>query len=224
MTVAEPVYTPLTERFWSRLPEVYRTFDSQLGWPFKRWLSCILDQADPLEQLIDRIDYVSPADGGAPGDTSDLVDPATADVAWLSWLAQLRGVRLDAGLSELAQRDAVANASSGWRAGTKSAVAAAAMSALTGTRYAAVYDHSTAAGLGTGGVWDVLIVTRSDETPGGAASVIDAVNAKRAKPAGVTLYAIAYEASWAQLQAAYPTWQGFELRGSWAQIEQTGLS
>lgn len=218
--VDEPVYSAEAERFWTLIPAMYRDADAG-DWLFKRYLSAMLDRLGEVGDLYRRIDYISLNDGGAAGDTSDLTNPQTADLSWLPWLAQLVGVDLDPALSEQAQRDAIAYASSGWMAATKSAVAAAAKSALTGSRYAVVYDHSIAT-VGDGGEWDVLIVTRTSETPD-IDAVLTAIVDKRAKPAGVTLHHLAYAATWAQVEAAYPTWADWAAAGSWRAIEETGL-
>lgn len=155
-------------------------------------------------------------------DTSDLADPNTADNSWLDWLGQLVGVQnIDPGLTLVERRDAVRYAASGWRAGTKLAVANAAKSVLTGTQYAKVYDHSTSLGdKGSAGAWDVLIVTRNSETPD-AATVLDTINKKHAKPAGVVLHHQSYEASWNLVETTYPSWSAIESVGSWGAIEDT---
>lgn len=154
-------------------------------------------------------------------DTSDLTDPQTADAEWLPWLAQLVGVPLTADMSEAERRDAVQYASSGWRAGTKSAIADAAKSALIGSRYAKVYDHSVASP-GDGGVWDVLIVTRGTETPD-VAAVLSAVIRRAAKPAGVVLRHRAYESEWSAQESQFPSWNAIEAAASWNKIQEVGL-
>lgn len=154
-------------------------------------------------------------------DTSDLVDPWAADPAWLPWLARLVGVNLVASLTVPEQRDAVAYATSGFRAGTKEAIAAAARSALTGTKHVEVYDHSISAP-GNGGPWDILLVTRGTETPN-VNTVLRAVTTKNAKPAGVVLHHRAYDTAWDTVEANYPTWQAVEAAGSWNAIQEAGL-
>jgi hypothetical protein len=157
-------------------------------------------------------------------DTSDLVDAASADDSWLPWLGQLFGVDLAPGLNVIERRDAVRYASSGFKAGSKPALGDAVRSELTGTKSVAIYDHSTDApsGVGAGTQWEVLIVTRSSETPAGGAAILDAVARKGAKPAGVKLYHKSVEATWATIEATYPTWADWETK-TWSQIEETGL-
>lgn len=192
-----------TDRWYNSLPQHYRDADEPLGYPLLRYMSLLGDQAGEIFTLLTRINYIPPEDGGAHGDTSDLVDPAAADLAWLPWLGQLVGVKLTPAITGQAARDAVAGAVSGFQVGTKTAIANAARSALTGTRYVKVYDHSITT-VGDGGVWDVLIVTRTSETAD-INAVIAAVSTKNAKPAGVTLHYMAYSATFAQTRAALGT-------------------
>lgn len=149
-------------------------------------------------------------------DTSDLGDPTTADPEWLPWMAQLVGVKLEPGFTEQQARDAVLYASAGWRAGTKQAIADAAKSELTGTKYAAVYDHAIT-GPGNGGQWDVLIITRPTETPD-PAKLLAAVVARGAKPAGVVLRHRAIESSWDTVESENPTWA--DITETWDELQE----
>jgi hypothetical protein len=209
-----------TQRLYERLPDFYRKADTQQGLALRRYISLLGDQADEIENLLNRIQYIPPDDGGQPGDTSDLTDPTRADPAWLPWLAQLVGVTIPPGTSTQGQRDAIANAVSGFHAGTKTAIAAAAQSALTGTRFVQVYDHSITTP-GDGGRWDVLLVTRISETPD-IPAVLQAVTDKRAKPAGVVLHHRAFSATWSTVTSTYPTWAS-RAGKTWIDIEEVGL-
>lgn len=220
-----PAFSPTVERLYGRYPEHYRDADElEADYPFKRFSALIGDQVGEVEAILDRINYVPLDEGGEAGDTSELVNAELADNSWLDWLAQLVGVILEARLTEAERRDAVQDAPAGWQAGNKTAIAAAAKTALTGTKYAAVYDHSdgTGAGIGTATEWDVLIVTRPSETPD-APAVLATVIAKKAKPAGVVLHHASYEASWDAIEAAFPTWDDIEAAGSWDAIQEAGL-
>lgn len=205
--------------FYESLPQHYLDADASLDYPLYRWVAGVLSVFGEVAYALDRIDY----DPEVPelGTTSDLADPVTADVGWLPWIAQLVGVPLQAGFTEAEARDAVRFASAGWRAGTKTAVADAAKSELTGTRFARVYDHSVTEP-GDGGMWDVLIVTRTTETPD-VPAVLTAVERRGAKPAGVVLHHRAYEASWDTVVATYNTWSAIEAAGSWQTIQEAGL-
>lgn len=219
-----PAFTAHLERLYERLPEHYRDADGRQDgdYPLKRFLALLGDQAGALEVLVDRIDFIPEHEGGVAGDTSDLVDPDTADVAWLPWLGQLLGAQIAPGLTDAEKRDLVRFAPAGWRAGNKQAVADAAKTVLTGTKYAQVYDHSTdVSAIGAATQWDVLIVTRTSETPD-PALVIPTVIAKRAKPAGVELYHRSYEGSWGDVSAEFPTWADWNGR-TWAEIQEAGL-
>ncbi len=221
MTFPAPTYGPFAERLFASLPEYVKETDYLQGSPLKRYLSGVGDELGDVRALADRIDYRTVPDGGVPGDTSDLVHPDRADPNWLIWLGQLFGVDVTANLAETEKRDAIRFASSGWRGGTKLAVANAAKSVLIGTRFARVFEHSTATGIGSGTMWDVLVVTRPTETPS-PAEVLAAINRKNAKPAGVVLHHRMYEASWEQVETALPTWADWEAR-TWQQIESIGI-
>jgi hypothetical protein len=248
--VAEPAVSDFTARWYARLPGEYRDADAGLDWPLLRFLSLLGDQGGDVLTLLERIDYRAPDDSppGEAGDTSDLADPATADVAWLPWLAQLVGVVLDPALSVQERRDLLASASSGWRIGTKAAVADAVRTRLSGTKYVEVHSHSTEQGVGSGGAFDVLIVTLESETIGwfslestaptwadvealgswdaieeqANAKLHEAVIAAGAKPAGVRLWWAPYRASWDVIEAAYPTWADVEAAGSWSALQEVG--
>lgn len=216
--MTEPVFHPVTEDAYASLPEIHRTLDAaQLpAYPLKRFLSAMTDQVGAVFDIVERADF-EPVDSREDDTqaTSDLVDPATAEPAWLPWLGQLVGVRVNTGLTEQAQRDQAAGAVSGFRAGTRPAIAEAARSVLTGTRHAEVYARTVSVP-GDGGRWDVLIVTRASETPAGV-DVVAAVIEKGAKPAGVKLRHRAYEAAW----GAERPWSDFN--ASWQDIQERGL-
>lgn len=137
------------------------------GWPLLRYLSTLLDQATPLLDLYDRFEH-SPADDrpygglshlegvaqpwrgygsgdygsggyGEAADTSDLVDPATADAGWLSWLAQLVGATLLPGWDNPTRRTQIgAPASGAWAKGTIAAITDLARAYVGGTGYVGV--------------------------------------------------------------------------------------
>lgn len=213
-----PVFSATTERVYASLPEVYRNEDELRNWPLLRYLACFVDYAGDVEALYDRFNYVAPSDGGPEVGTSELVDPSFADFAWLRWLGQLIGVDVPATLTENEARDAVQFASSGWRAGTKTGIADAAKSALTGSKHVSVEDHHL------GDAWTVRLVTRTSETPD-VDAVLQAVVDKKAKPAGVVLAHTAYSASWAQIEATYPTWTDVGFGAvNWQTLEEAGLT
>lgn len=220
--MARPVLNPPAGRavddFYDALPEHYREADEPLGYPLYRWMAGPLSQLGVVTTLIDRFTY----DPAIPedGTTSDLTDPETADPEWLPWLAQLVGVPLPAGLSTAEARDAVRFASAGWRAGTKASIAAAARTALTGSQFARVFDHSIS-DPGNGGPFDVMVVTVSSETPSSAA-VLDAIVRRGAKPAGVVLHHRDYESSWDAIATNLgTTWA--DVAGPWNRIMEAGL-
>lgn len=101
----EPEFGTTTERLYDRLPGLYREADETHDHALKRYAALTVDQAADVEDLFDRIDYRDLAEGGAVGDTSDLVDPDTADGLWLPWLAQLVGVRASEDTGEATSAD-----------------------------------------------------------------------------------------------------------------------
>lgn len=237
-----PYMTALVDRLYGRLPEVYRTFDSDGSkWPLKRYLGAALHQAGLIDNVIDGIAGSNPVgpdrtpwalDGQALANwkaartfrASSLADPAQADSKWLTWMAQLVGARLDPAANDMERRDTIRYATSGWRAGTRQAIADAAKTALTGTKYARVMPQTkpaSGAGVTPGTIWQVTIVTRTSETPS-AADVLAAVARKGVKPAGVVLYVTSYTSTWDIIEARYPTWDHLE-QTTWDDLEQAGI-
>lgn len=237
-----PVSSILVDRLYQRLPEVYRVMDAHdQTWPFKRYLYAALHQAGEIDDMIDQLDGERPVGPATPepwglqpdelevwrasrlSRDSLLGDPVNAPAAWLPWLAQLVGAHLDPAASETERRDTIRFATSGYRAGTRSTIADAARSALTGTREVQVLPRKKPVG-GTivdGGPWDITIVTKITETPD-VGAVLGAVLRKGTKPAGAVLWHYAFEATWDAVEAAYPTWADRDAQ-SWQQIEETGL-
>ncbi|KWW97390.1 hypothetical protein LI90_4362 (plasmid) [Carbonactinospora thermoautotrophica] len=203
-----------TERWYGRLPEFYRDADAQEqsgdGYPLLRYLSLLGDQAGEVETVLDR---------AAAGELSD---PQRADPAWLPWLGQLVGVRMPPATTVQAWRDAIEDGASGWRSGTREAIAAAARTVLTGTRYVDVRPHE---GKTTGGnPWVIAIVVRADEAPAPLSKVADAVVSAGAKPAGFALAVTTFVPTWDAVDTAYPTWQAIDALATWAQVDSTGAS
>jgi phage tail-like protein len=197
-----------TRRAYDRLPAFYRSDDLDEGEALLRFMSLWLDQASEVEELFSDV-------------RAGLGDPDLADAAWLPWLAQMAGVEVEADATELELRAAIGGAVSGYRVGTKEAIADAARTALTGDQDVWVYDHSTSS-VGDGGAWDVLVITRPAETPD-SAEVLAAIVRKHAKPAGVKLWYRGFSATWDAIVAAYPTWNAIAAAGSWNTLEQTGV-
>ena len=125
-----------TDALYGRLPEAYRDADEVLDYPLLRYLSLLADQLEPLDDLVERIDY----DAEEEGDTSDLVDATGANAGWFPWLAQLLGVTL-AGLDVVEQRAALADPVASWDHGTPGAIAEAAARGLSGTKAVTVTAH-----------------------------------------------------------------------------------
>lgn len=212
--------SPFTDRWFAALEDFRRTVDDTTGGQLLAFLDALGQLVDPATTLAARADYLTPDEGGAAGDTSDLVDPATADAGWLPYLAQVvYAVPLDGVTDSDERRRVILARAPGRIVGTKADVLAAAKGALTGTRTARVLDHSDPTG--AAGEWDVLVMTRPEETPSQQA-VIDAVIAAGAKPAGVHLWVRDFAPTVGEVDAAYPTaadWSGLTV----ADVQATGL-
>lgn len=156
-------------------------------------------------------------------DGSDLVDPSTADPAWLGWLAQIVGARLPAELTSSQRRDAVRQAAR-LNAGSQDALVGAARTALSGNRSVVVYPHTRVSGgvKAAGGPWDLTVVTNGTETPSSAA-VLDAIRRLDAKPAGVRLFHIVYAGTWSTFHSSYPTWSAIHARSTWGRLQEASL-
>lgn len=207
-----PDVSDLTDRAYAGLPEVYRTVDpaqpaggAGQTYPLLRYLALALDPLSSVEDVQAAIDYVAPRDGGAPGDTSALVDPATADESWLPWLAQLLGVPV-VGLTVDESRAALTNAAASWAHGTRSAIAARAAENTTGTHHVEItYPYDPAR------PWVIGVGVHAGEVS--LASTWDALEALGgADPATGKL------ATWEQLEAAASTPSGI----TWAALENAG--
>lgn len=208
--MARPDVHPTTLRLYQRLPAYLRDADeAQAGppdYPLLRYLSLLGDQLGEVEDLVDRMDYRHPFDGGTPGDTSDLVDPATADAAWLPWLAQVASVTLADQATEAARRTLIAGANELHAEGSEGAMRAAIRPLLTDTRYVEVVPNFS-------GTWAIGIVTLSNESAGTTPAAILAA-ATPHKPAGASLVHD-YGLTWADLEATFPTWDAIDAAGSW---------
>jgi hypothetical protein len=85
-----------------RLPLAFQDADAASGQPLQRWLGLLWDQVGPAVDMIDEF----------TGTVSRLMDPATADDAWLSWLGQFVGLQLPASMPAPAKRAAILAAAS----------------------------------------------------------------------------------------------------------------
>jgi hypothetical protein len=240
--MTEPIYSASTERLWSRLPEIYRTYDADNNWEFKTYISAMADQLEQVEEMVARLLLVPEEDyreftsdnditntyhrppeledddselGYAPlYKTSDLVDPRTANAEWLPYVAQLYGVSLPNDTIEY-QRAAIFHGYTSLRGGSKRALVQAVQSQLTGDKQVLLYPHRDGAGGSIDSAaseWDVLVVTQLDETPDGA-DIVGEVLRRNAKPAGVVFHAITYSIDWDTIETL--DWDAIEAFGTW---------
>ena len=220
---------------------------SENNYALKKYLSSIAGQLDEINSLIARLEYIPPEEradwlaaqtsfttyqrpagiedpalGWEPiGYTSDLFDGRTANDEWLPWVAQIIGADISFLTTEVDQRDAIIENFLGYRAGSRAALEAAVKAVLTGTKFVRIYPHRDGAGgslSSFGDMWDILIVTKEEETPN-VADIVDEVLRKRAKPAGVVLHHIAYNVTWDMIETLFPTWTALEAAGNWDNIE-----
>lgn len=246
----EPTMSVTTERLYARLPEAYRRLDADNGWTFKQWLDGIGNELNTIDTFRARFTHIQPNAmddwmvaatplntyerdpaledpdiGFAPiYDTSDLIDGRTADAAWLPWIGQLVGSDLTTSYTDVERRNNVVYAFLGYRAGSRSSLRNSVLEELTGTKYLQVLDHSKVVGVSSiepGTEWEVVLVTKPSETPGGA-DIVGTIERKGAKPAGVKLYHYAHVISWDALEATFPTWNALDAVTSWDVIEASG--
>lgn len=222
MSDPRPTTTEVTDRFYGSLPEVYRDADAAQddgpsNYPLLRYLSLLLDQLQPIADLITRITYV-PMDERADlpstsalevpspwqrfgtgefgddtfgdADTSDLVDPSTADAGWLAWLAQLLGVNV-AGLDLADARALLFQPADSWAHGTPEAIARKARRQLDPDDYVDVRPHFA------GEPFTIAVITKTAETYG--------------------------TTTWGELNDAAPTWGDLEALGSWNAAEAASV-
>jgi len=240
--MAYPVVTQATLDVYARLPAHYRDADARQtsggGYPLLRWLSGIHDQMQDVDTLLARINYRTLAEGRVGADTSDLVDPLTADPAWLPWLGWLVGINASTRLTVAEQRAAIAGVGAGgFAAGSQGSLRAVVAPMLSGARVVLVVP-------GEFGRWTVGVHTRASETailswdgvestfrdwgefeaPGSwdglsPRDVLVAITRANVTPAGVSITHTLGVAQWDPLEAQLPTWTAWEAAGSWAAVE-----
>lgn len=245
--MTEPVYSATTEKLWRRLPEVYRTYDEDNDWAFKKFISSFADQLDEVETLSERFflvgeedyrlltedlgvtDTYTRPDGLEDDDspigylpmyqTSDLVDPRTANEEWLPYVAQLYGVQLPNDTVDY-QRAAIWYGYTSLKGGSKQALREALQDQLTGDKWVDIYERRDGAGGSIdspAGEWDILVVTRTEETPPGLDLVAE-IERRNAKPAGVILHQITYNAPWDDIDTL--DWTAIEAFSNWNELER----
>ena len=257
--MTEPTYNTTTERLYKRLPEIYRILDAttntyentaNVDYPFKTFLSGIIDILGEIDTTVERLKYVTPENrneyasasniyntyvrpagledaalGYLPlNETSDLFDGRTADEEWLPWLGKLIGVKADPNEAESVKRDKVIFAYEGFKAGSKQSMGNAVKEVLSGSKFTRVFDHSTVVSgflTPSASEWDVVIMTKTPETPAGF-DLAATVIAKGAKPAGVVLYYLAYTLYWDALESALANWTAIEATLNWDTLETSG--
>lgn len=237
--IALPYLSQFALRLYNRLPQIYRVMDARNDYALLRYVGAACDFGGEVDDMIESVRgsrAVGP-DAPEPWDLDDdelarwrdartdrlslLADPALAPPEWLPYIAQLAGTRLHPQAGTQERRDTIADASSGYRAGCRDALADAARSALTGSRYVLIQPFTRGDG-SAGTMWDVTIRTRVSETPDPQA-IIDTIARKGAKPAGVKLWYATFGTSWDKIEALFPTWSDWEAH-TWDTIEEAGVT
>lgn len=93
--MARPEVTETTERLFGLLEPFRRAGDETQDWSLLRFTSVTGDLLDEVRSLIEAYDRKLPDEGGEPGETSALVDPAIASPEVLPWLGQFFGVTVE---------------------------------------------------------------------------------------------------------------------------------
>lgn len=192
-----------TLAWWGRLPQVYRDADG-VDQPLLHWLDGI--GAVALQAVTDTQARLA---------AGDLVDPDAADPGWLRWLAQMLGVQLAAGSSVADQRHAIAGASVGWARGTTNAIATAAATALTGSKWVVVKPSPTIA-------WTINVYVRADEAPNPLSRIVDVVEASGQRPAGYAIAVVLFTPSWDNIDNTFATWDDAGQPSTWSQVDSLG--
>lgn len=204
----------VTRRVYETLPDLYPDADAEQTppWPLLRYLSLVGDQLDEVTTILDRINARGVDEGGDGSDSSELFDPAKADVAWLPWLATMTGAETWDGMTDADRRATIAASVDGRRVGTRDRIANRARTALTNP------DAPVRVKTRDGDRWTIVIGTPASVTPD-KARVLRAAEDQR--PAGTVYVWEAYTALWGEVEEAAPTWGHIEKAGSWAALELT---
>jgi len=157
-----PNFSEAMERFYDRLPAHYRAMDERQDYVLKKFFAGALQRQQDIDTLRDAIEYDSERD---PSDLSALIDVSKMPAAWLNWRAQLSGI-YNLSMFPIEQRRQVLN-QIGYNGlkGTAQSMARAVQPFLVGSRYVNVFPRTAdATAIGAATMWDVLIVTRGNET------------------------------------------------------------
>jgi hypothetical protein len=234
-----PVLSELAVRLYNRLPQIYRTLDARNDYDLLRYIAAAVSFAGQIDDRIEEIRGARPVGPASPEPwdleadelerwraarqtrLSLLGDPVTAPPEWLPYIAQLVGAKLHPKASLQERRDTITAATSGYRAGTRAALADAVRSVLVGSQYVEIIPHMGQGGT-DGTVWEITIRTRGTETPVSSAEVLEAVVRKGAKPAGAKLYHVTFGTSWDKIETTFPTAADWER--PWSDIEEAGVT
>lgn len=168
-----PTVSRLTQLVFSRLPDYVQAADDANDYATRRFLASLLDPQRATAELVDAADPDTSVTG-----TSELANPAAAQRPWLPWLGWLVGLDV-VGISETAQRQAIAEASRLQRRGSRGSIIRAVQRTLTGSKSCRVYANLD--GLSP---YLITVITLTDQTPDAVATLEAAFSEK---PAGIDL-------------------------------------
>jgi P2-related tail formation protein len=169
MALSEPDFTPLGERLRERT-QYLQEDDAQYNYAHSHLCEGMMRAMAQTAELVDPPDPYPP---WAPLFNVDIC-PAWA----LPWLAQVVGVRLPGGMSEVDQRNYIKGLSY-LKRGTPDAILAAVRTQLTGTQTVWLRERDD------GNAYRIEIIVRTVELRTTLQAVIDAV--KLQKPAGIVM-------------------------------------
>jgi len=135
-----PIFHDTVERVYSLLPQHYQDSDILQNFQFKKYLAGLLKNQDDVNKIIDRLQFIPLDAGGVEGDTSDLVNPYTADAKWLPWLGQLFGTTVAGEITDDIREEVIR--ASGFRSGSMDSMIAAARTVLVGSKKVRILKHS----------------------------------------------------------------------------------
>lgn len=224
-----PAVTATTESVWDRFPEKDRLADVDHDWTLLRFLSLLFDQMHAVTALVDRFGVT------APGESSDLTDPESADAAWLPWLAQIAGIDPTMSPGELR----LALLARRFDAGSLRSVRETVEALLGGEKRYQIIPHADGdpwvvriiadpddAGAATWMTWDVdyptwgqleRVATWADLEVN--ADLSDRLALEAVRPAGVTFDVVLAYTSWELLELTVTSWTQWEAMTSWSDYE-----
>lgn len=163
-----PAVQPITDDFYNDLGPWRRADETAATWQLLEYSDAAVGLMQSIESII--------RDSDAGVGWSSIMDVDRAPSAWLPWMAQLGGIRLEPGLSDVNQRARI-KSTDGFRRGSPGAIVGAAQQYLTGTKTVYLVERH-------GSAYRLTVAVKASEVAD-IAAVQRAVTAQ--KPAGIVL-------------------------------------